>query len=130
MDALIVLLLSYVVGVVSSRIGSLILEPTAKKLNILKWRDYSRYLEAEREDEKLQTLQTVSNMYRSLAGCLVLLLAVSALYAIIPNTLAAGTLMLAFCFVLFVFAWRKQTNYIVKRIDKWTTTDGGNDKEE
>lgn len=120
MDMAVLLLLAYVVGILCSRAGSLLLEPLAKRMRIVGWREYRLYLQAESEDNKLANLQAVSNMYRSLAGCLVFVLVIIILDRLVADKTMLSIILLCFSFVLFIICWRKQTECIVARIDECT----------
>lgn len=115
---------AYVLGVVGSRVGSSILEPLAIKSKKIR-HDYGAYISAEKNDEKLSALTTVSNMYRSLAGSLVVL-ALLSLGSLIPEIHRCWLLLIygVLCFVLFLASWLKQERYIAKRI---TINKGGLD---
>lgn len=114
------LFLYYFVGLVISRFGSLVLEPILKKLGVVKFSDYSDFVEATKKDPKLELLSESNNMYRTVLSALVILcaliigdrlvqeypsLVVFLKYALLPALV-----------VLFGFSYRKQTEYIAKRI--------------
>lgn len=114
-------ILAYVLGVVGSRVGSIILEPLAIKFRKIQ-HNYDSYVLTQKNDEKLTALTAVSNMYRSLAGSL-LVLGLLSLGALVPEIyycwlfVAYGVM----CFILFIASWIKQERYIAKRIE----IDGG-----
>ena len=60
--------MSYVLGLIASRIGSLCIEPLVRKLQPTGKRDYSAFAYAQKRDPKVEQLLMISNMYRSLAG--------------------------------------------------------------
>lgn len=60
--------MSYVLGLIASRIGSLCIEPLVRKLKPTGKRDYSAFAYAQKRDPKVEQLLMISNMYRSLAG--------------------------------------------------------------
>jgi len=107
------LFLYYFIGLIISRIGSLFLEPLFKKLEIIKFADYSKFLKAEEKDSKIHMLVLVNNMYRSF--CVVFLF--SFFWLIYKNDFLFSTLLLRlliilFLFFLFVYSYKKQTEYI------------------
>ena len=108
---------AYVLGVVGSRVGSNVLEPIAIKFKKIH-HDYGAYISAQKSDEKLTALTAISNMYRSLAGSLVVL-ALLFLGSFVPVmyrcelSIVYGVL----CFALFYASWLKQERYIAKRIE-------------
>ena len=112
------LFLYYFIGLIISRIGSLFLEPLFKKLEIIKFADYSKFLKAEEKDSKIHMLVLVNNMYRSF--CVVFLF--SFFWLIYKNDFLFSTLLLRlliilFLFFLFVYSYKKQTEYIKKRVE-------------
>jgi hypothetical protein len=142
-----VLLICYVLGVVASRIGSLVLEPIAKhmkrgnnfpaswnnatsaanhqsKVPILEWREYSQYQKAAREYPKIESLQAVSNMYRSLAAAFLLVGAIWIFQSFMPNDFVQDVALIVVGFILFNFAWLKQARYVVGCIDEQTGNTG------
>ena len=112
------LFLYYFIGLIISRIGSLFLEPLFKKLEIIKFADYSKFLKVEEKDSKIYMLVLVNNMYRSF--CAVFLF--SFFWLIYKNDFLFSTLLLRlliilFLFFLFVYSYKKQTEYIKKRVE-------------
>ena len=116
-NAFVLVALAYILGIIASRVGSLVLEPLAIRLGLIS-RDYRLYVSAEKVDGKLPGLVAISNMYRSLAGALIVL-----------AVLAGGSLVAAelrgffhvgfgfICFLLLFFGWIKQERYVFKRMD-------------
>ena len=112
--------LYYFVGLVISRVGSLVIEPTLKKLGVLRFADYSDFVAASKKDEKLEVLSEVNNTYRTLCSMFLLLISLR-LYSWLESRLPFlgewdTVLLPALLLVMFVFSYRKQTNYITKRI--------------
>lgn len=112
--------LYYFIGLVISRIGSLIVEPLFKKLKFLKFEEYSEFIIACEKDPKIETLSESNNMYRTLVALFISLL-FSKLYVFLSikyqwsiNT--AFYVLAILLLTMFIFAYRKQTNYITKRI--------------
>lgn len=119
-DIIVGLFLYYFIGLVISRIGSLIIEPILKKMKILKFVEYSEFITACEKDSKIETLYEANNMYRTIIA-LFLSLLFSKLYVFLA-TKYEWSLNTVFCILavllltMFIFAYRKQTNYITKRI--------------
>ena len=112
------LFLYYFIGLIIGRIGSLFLEPLFKKLEIIKFADYSKFLKSEVKDSKIHMLVLVNNMYRSF--CVVFLF--SFFWLIYKNDFLFSTLLLKLLiilllFFLFVYSYKKQTEYIKKRVE-------------
>ena len=59
------LFIYYFIGLIINRIGSLFLEPLLRKLEIIKFADYSKFLKAEENNNKIHTFVLVNNMDRS-----------------------------------------------------------------
>lgn len=119
-DIIIGLFLYYFIGLVISRFGSLAIEPFLQRLSFLKFADYNDFVAASKKDEKLELLSEVNNTYRTLCSLFVLMLLLK-IYERIEDRFSAlkdwnGVLLVALLLAIFLFAYRKQTNYITKRI--------------
>ena len=117
------LFLYYFIGLTISRIGSLFLEPFFLKLKIVKFADYTKFLKAEEKDNKISIFVLVNNMYRSFI-IVFFLNFLYLLYLILQNnflfcTLVSKLLCILFFFFLFVYSYKKQTEYIRKRVDNF-----------
>ncbi len=119
-DALMGIFLYYFIGLVVSRLGSLIVEPILKGLSFVKYAEYSDYVSASKIDPGIEVLSEVNNMYRTLFSVCVgiLFLKFYELLDIKFSLTGEGGiyLLLIFLLVTFLFAYRKQTEYIVRRI--------------
>jgi hypothetical protein len=113
--------LYYFIGMIISRFGSVIIEPILKKVNFVTHKDYPDYINAAKQDSKIELLSEVNNTYRTLNSMMLLLLILN-LYSFcslkfnFSNTITLIVLT-ALILILFLFSYRKQTNYITKRID-------------
>jgi len=118
--------LYYFIGMVISRIGSLVLEPFLKKVKLLKFADYSKFVIANRIDSKVEVLSETNNTYRTLATVALLILAAEGKSKLgIAAHWSAETetiILVVVIFLLFVLSYRKQSNYITKRVDTLTAT--------
>lgn len=111
------LFLYYFLGLVISRIGSLVIEPILKKIRFINFADYSSFVQASKKDEKIELLSEVNNTYRTLISTFFLLL----LLVIYDNFIditgdTRNYLLIIFLLIIFLFSYRKQTTFIVKRI--------------
>lgn len=127
-DNLLGAFLYYFIGMVISRFGSVIIEPILKKMKFLKFREYNRYVSASKKDPKLELLSEVNNTYRTLNSMIFSLLFLK-IYNSIETKFEFDSsfsliILTIIVFILFIFSYRKQTNYITKRIDanEQTTT--------
>ncbi|MFZ1348761.1 MAG: hypothetical protein WAT35_12170 [Tabrizicola sp.] len=110
----------YFVGLVLSRIGSLIFEPILGKLRLVEYESYEDYLRACEADTKIEVMVEVSNTYRTLATGFVALL-VCALYFGVVRGLGMPPdvqhyLLLGLLSALFLLSFRKQAYFVTKRV--------------
>lgn len=130
--------LYYFIGLVISRVGSLFLEPYLKKKKFVVFADYDDYLKASVTDDEIKTLSEANNMYRTFSSLFICLLGVT-VYQFVSRPLVnfiyyilnvepskyvymaidTGILVIMMT-ALFLFAYRKQTSYIRKRVIKIT----------
>jgi hypothetical protein len=119
-NILIGLFLYYFIGLVISRIGSLVVEPLLKRIKFLIFADYSDFVAASKTDKKIELFSEINNMYRTICS-LFLLLIFTRIYEeitiLLPLIDKWGMEILTVClFFLFLFSYRKQTEYIKKCI--------------
>ena len=110
----------YFIGLVISRVGSVILEPAFRRLSVVKFAPYTDFVSALTKDAKLEILSEANNMYRTFCS-LFLLLALLKIYESLAAQVPLMTdlseyILVGALLLLFVFAYRKQTQYIVGRI--------------
>lgn len=122
--ALEMIVIFYFAGLINSRIGSIVVEWIIKTIKLVTYRDHHLYIQAELKDEKIKELSEVNNMYRSMISI--------AFTALIVKLYHVGVdlhwdwdklskwVVLVFILVLFALAYRKQTKFIVSRIDYHT----------
>ena len=111
----------YFIGLVISRIGSLIIEPFFRIIKFVKFAPYPDFVKVSQTDMKLELLSETNNMYRTLCALFTVLVCLK-LYENFesshPNLfLHSPTLVLFLLLALFCFSYRKQTVYVTKRID-------------
>lgn len=121
-DIVIALFLYYFIGMVISRIGSLFLEPVTKWTKFVKFAEYGDFVAVAAKDGKLNTLSEANNTYRTLCSLFVTLMLVK-LYEVLARKVgisqtATPYILFVLLFLLFAFAYRKQTRYIVRRVGK------------
>lgn len=114
--------LYYFIGLVISRIGSLIIGKIlqSKRLKFIKFADYKDYITACDKDNKIELFSEVNNMYRTLIS-LFCSLFVSVLYEQIAEWLIISEktsyiMLIVALIIIFVFSYRKQTGFVVKRV--------------
>lgn len=127
------LFLWYFVGMIISRIGSILVESTLKKIKFKKrpylvFADYKQYIAASRANPFIITLSETNNTYRTIIA---LLLSLSVVYfydiflfdwveekCVIGNKLTIiiiGILLI----ILFVKSYKKQSDYVRKQVEKY-----------
>lgn len=110
----------YFLGLIISRIGSIIIEPILNMLGVVTLLDYQRFVRATMLDAKIDTLSESKNMFRTMAALIVclsflkLVLWVSSWALNIEGVIL--TILLSFLFILFILGYKKQCDYISKRI--------------
>jgi hypothetical protein len=119
-DLLIGAFLYYFIGLIISRIGSVIIEPLLKKWNFLKFAEYSDFVIYSKKDDKIDVLSETNNMYRTIIALIISLILVKGFdwitMKIGMNEIWQSVIVLTLMLSLFLFSYRKQTNYITKRI--------------
>lgn len=111
----------YFIGLSISRFGSLITEPILKKIKFLKFAPYKDFVSASKKDAQIEIFSEANNTYRTLTSMLILLIlfkAYSKLELALP-TLEAWRLwiLLVLLLIMFLYSYKKQTEYISKRIN-------------
>lgn len=124
------IILFYFVGLIINRMGSLVIHGLLKKINIsgkpfLNFASYSDYNQAEMKDEKgrIRNLVTISNMYRTFAAlsiCIPVTIIIDKIWPYISENIYYKMVALVIGFILlttlFIFSYRKQTDFITKKI--------------
>ena len=108
-------------GLIVSRVGSLVIEPLYKYLHIVQFVPYEKYIVASRSDAKIDTLSQENNTYRTLISMLAVYVFIYAVYMWFGKEILKQTWVVVGCMivllVLLSFAYRKQTKYIVSRVN-------------
>ena len=122
-NLLIGLFLYYFIGLIISRLGSLILEPLLKnkKIKFVKFAPYEDFVKASKLDPKIEIFSEQNNMYRSLCMLSIALILLK-IYDLVWGSRSLDNVTIIFIFligllVLFLFSYKKQTEkYVVKRV--------------
>jgi len=119
-DIILGVFLYYFIGLIISRLGSIVIEPLLKWSKFVKFSPYVSFLSASKEDKSLEVLSEVNNMYRTFCSLFVslILLKIYERLSISFPIMERWTAEFAVVgmLVLFCFSYRKQTQYIQKRI--------------
>ncbi|MEO1223349.1 MAG: hypothetical protein AAFX92_03905 [Pseudomonadota bacterium] len=120
------LLFYYFIGMAISRLGSLVIEPALKKLRIVRFSSYRDYVQVAESDKKLDVLSEQNNLYRTMSSGFLVLTAMVVAEAAWPrlSTDPAGLIyiLLFSVFLLLLFSYVKQTDYVVQRVEAGTKT--------
>ena len=124
-DLLMASALYFFYGVISSRLGSLVVQPLLEKLSFLKEGNYRSFLVAEAKDKKLQSLLEARNFYRTQFTALLLSLPFLILEP--KRTPKIDHELLLFLVltsgVVMLFSLRKQSRFMAERIDFYSNSE-------
>jgi hypothetical protein len=113
--------LAYFLGLVVSRIGSLVVEPVLRCSKFMPFWDYKELSNYSKDDPHLSVLYEVSNMYRTVASGFLLLLVLKVYVNLEARCPVLqkwdATILAVLLLVMFLFAYKKQTEYMIERID-------------
>lgn len=114
----------YFLGIINSRISSLIFEPLLKKLKIVKHASHKDFTDAELKDAsgKLTRLSRMNNEYRSYLSVFIIVFILKLiLLSTHVKTFVMGNacwIILLLGILLFLFSYKKQVSYITSRISR------------
>lgn len=120
-NVLIGLLLYYFIGLVISRVGSLVVEPILKKLSFVVFADYKKFVATAKHDPKIEILLETNNTYRTLCSLFVIVIlfklynTIELKYVVISDYSVYALIVVLL--IIFLLSYKKQTEYITKRID-------------
>jgi len=121
-DWLIGLFVYYFTGLVISRVGSLVIQPILMKIGFIKFADHTDLIEASKKDPKIDILSEQNNMFRTFITTFALLIIFKFykyLETIFPTlSLFFYDLIIVGLLALFIFSYRKQTDFTRKRIEQ------------
>lgn len=109
----------YFVGMVMSRVGSLVIEPVLIKVKFIRYAPYEDYLKAIKVDEKIPTLLLENNTYRTFITVFTIA-PIILIHTLLCESMwaeSAGVWICIAILVLFLSAFRKQTNFIRRRVE-------------
>lgn len=112
----------YFIGSVISRFGSVVIEEILKKIKFIKYSNYNDYINAVKKDDFIKKLLISNNTYRTLCAGFLLILIIKGVKELVNYfNLQTGiiyTIVIIFGFILYLLSFKKQTDIIVKRVDK------------
>ena len=119
-DIIVNAFVAYFTGLVVSRFGSLVVEPILRKVRLVKFVNYSEYVKASKKDPKIELFSEINNSYRTLSSMLILTLLLTGWefveYKWIVLKGISPYLLLGSLIVMFLYSYKKQTEYIIKRV--------------
>lgn len=107
----------YFIGLILSRIGSVILQPIFKKVKFIKYVDYNKYIKSIEADNKLEILQREANQYRTYIATFIILTIVQSYTCIVNKKFSMILILFVGLATLFTLAYKKQIKFIVDRIE-------------
>lgn len=118
-DIMIEAFLAYFIGLIISRVSSIIVEPLLKILKFVKFADYKDFVLASKSDEKIELLSESNNMYRVFVSLFFILIAIVLYEKFLQDIFVEyeSFMVIIGLFFIFLFSYRKQTSYITKRIE-------------
>lgn len=113
---------AYFIGIIISRISSLVVEKIIVKIWKLKKEPYEKYIDANKNDNKIEILNQDCNMYRSLCTLMLIELVLKIVFMFKIQNLIDNDILILILFVmltiLFAFSFVKQNKYISLRVRK------------
>lgn len=110
----------YFVGMIISRVGSLVIEPLSRKTGFVTFAPYGEFIAASKKDQKIELISETNNVYRSITAvgiCLIIYIVGFNISELMHLSTVVRYLVLGMAIsVLFAFSYRKQTSYVKKRI--------------
>lgn len=124
----------YITGMILSRLGSTIVEPLYKKACFVVYAKYKNFLDASANDSKLDILVLENNTYRTLIATFISLLLLFLIDQIQwlhdkyqhPISIAIYLFLLV---LLFSLSFRKQTDFIRRKVHRDLRLTDSNEKE-
>ena len=116
-NIVIVVIEYYFIGLILSRIGSVLLQPIFKKTKIIKYADYNKYIKASKEDDKLEILQREANQYRTYIATFIILAIVQSYICIENKNFTIMLVLFVGLAILVTLAYKKQIKFIVDRVE-------------
>ena len=112
----------YFVGMVISRVGSVVVEPALKWAHFVTYSDYGKYLLACDKDRKLDVMVEVSNTYRTLATVFLSIIACIVYKSRFAKSGVSDVwqerIAIVLLLALFLLSFRKQVSFIRRRVDR------------
>lgn len=124
-DIISALFFYYFIGMIISRIGSLVVEKFLRWIKFVIFASYNDYIAASKKDAFLKIMSETNNIYRTIISLVLSLIMLKTysvieqkhcIYPVVKYIICAVLLL-----IIFIFAYRKQTNMIRERINSQIT---------
>lgn len=115
------LLTFYILGMIVSRVGSLLIEPALKWTHLVTYAPYTKFILASQKDIKIEVLVEVSNTYRTFSAAFLILL-VGYLFSglpVVPGLEQRWLVVVSLVAlgIMFLASYRKQASFVRKRVE-------------
>ena len=114
------IVLYYFIGLVISRVGSLIVKPILERVGFVKEAPFEDYVEASASDSRIGVLSTRNNLFRTLCAMVMMLIGLKIgekVMGVLPwGADVYDFIMLVGLLVLLLFSYRKQAQAVVRRV--------------
>jgi len=121
-DILVGFFVYYFLGVIVSRFGSLIIEPILKKSGFVVFSKYDDFVNASKQDVKIEVLSETNNMYRNICALVILSWIARYFFILVDNFLVLKCfyveILSVIVLLVFLFAYKKQVSYIYRRVER------------
>lgn len=120
------LFLWYFIGMIISRIGSIVVEQALKVIKIVEFADYNKYTIAAEKKPFLKTMSEINNTYRTVLALLCCFGAVYAFDILLFDWIKQNlvnydkwivAIVIVFLVFVFILSYKKQTEYIKKQTE-------------
>lgn len=113
----------YFIGLVLSRIGSVLIKPMLEKLKVVNFEQYEEFVKCGKKDDKVDLLQREANQYRTYIATFICLSVVEAYLCITNKTFYEIILLFIALVIIFILSYKKQTDFVIKRINAVSNED-------
>jgi hypothetical protein len=110
----------YLVGLILSRLGSLVISTIIKRLNLISEAPYEDYIYACKQDSKIEILVETCNSYRTYLSASFFALVISIVLhtsgLLHSEHIIIYSIILVLLNIMFFYSYKKQSNFIKKRV--------------
>lgn len=117
-DYLLLFMKSYIIGLIISRISSLVVEKLVLVISNLKKIEYNKYINATINDNKIEILMQDANMFRNICTAFCCIMVYRIINVLIPDifvNVIFQVIIIVILIILFAISYIKQCKYVIKR---------------